>query len=186
VDQWIGDLRASVSRAIRESPDVDAAMQRLQKLLHDFVESGRIRLAEQFHEVRQDHYARRLLYRDTENGTVAVVMTWGPGQSTPIHDHSGVWCVEAVVSGRMEVKQYDLTQRRGDLCRLTPTDTIIAEVGSTGSLIPPFEYHVLGNKSDKPSLTLHIYGAEMKQCHVYLPDHDDWYKKAERALEFTE
>ena len=37
-----------------------------------------------------------------------VVMTWGPGQKTALHDHAGIWCVECVVDGNMEVAQYDL------------------------------------------------------------------------------
>ena len=61
---------------------------------------------------RPDCYARRLLYQDPANRYTAVVMTWGPGQGTPVHDHGGLWCVEGVVEGEMAVTQYDV-QRRG-------------------------------------------------------------------------
>jgi hypothetical protein len=43
-----------------------------------------------------DHYARRELYRSPAHGYSVVAMTWGPGQGTPLHDHSGLWCVEGV------------------------------------------------------------------------------------------
>ena len=39
-------------------------------------------------------------------------MTWGPGQGTPLHDHAGMWCVEGVLEGRIEVARYDLLDER--------------------------------------------------------------------------
>ena len=61
-----------------------------------------------------DGYARRLLHRNDDLGYTAVVMTWGPGQRTPLHDHAGIWCVEGVVSGQMDVTQFDLVDESGD------------------------------------------------------------------------
>jgi predicted metal-dependent enzyme (double-stranded beta helix superfamily) len=184
-DALIGALRSGVGAALRESAGIDGAVGRIRDFLHELVQGGEVRLPPRFHAVREEHYARRLLYRDSDNGTLAVVMTWGPGQCTPIHDHSGVWCVEGVVAGRMEVRQYDLTERCGELCKLIPAGRVLAEVGSTGALIPPFEYHVLSNLSDQTSLTLHIYGAEMDHCHIYEPADTGWYQRTERRLEFT-
>src|SRR5262245_54794772 len=43
-----------------------------------------------------DHYARHLLYRDPGDRYEVIVMAWAPGQKTPVHDHSGIWCVEGV------------------------------------------------------------------------------------------
>src|SRR5262245_59259255 len=37
-------------------------------------------------------YARHLLYGDPQGRYEVVVMAWGPGQQTPVHDHSGIWC----------------------------------------------------------------------------------------------
>ena len=54
-----------------------------------------------------------------ELGYTAVVMTWGPGQRTPLHDHAGIWCVEGVVEGRMDVTQYDLIESAD--CEATST-----------------------------------------------------------------
>src|SRR5713101_7039929 len=51
-------------------------------------------------------YARHLLYRQEGGGFCLVVMVWGPGQKTAIHDHAGVWCVEGVYEGLIEVKRY--------------------------------------------------------------------------------
>ena len=55
-------------------------------------------------------YARRLVYADAWGRFVVIAMTWGPGQKTPLHDHAGVWCVEVVVDGLMEVVSYQLLE----------------------------------------------------------------------------
>ena len=46
-------------------------------------------------------YGRRLLHRDPRGRYTVVVMTWGPGQGTPIHDHANLWCVECVYRGNV-------------------------------------------------------------------------------------
>jgi len=60
-----------------------------------------------------DHYARREIYRSPELGYSVVAMTWGPGQGTPVHDHCGLWCVEGVWDGELEITQYELLDREG-------------------------------------------------------------------------
>jgi hypothetical protein len=61
-----------------------------------------------------------------------------------------------------------------------------AAVGSAGCLIPPFEYHVLANALDEPSITLHVYGGEMTTCHVFEPAGNGRYLRRERALSYHE
>ncbi|HEY8020979.1 MAG TPA: cysteine dioxygenase, partial [Thermoanaerobaculia bacterium] len=82
----------------------------------------------------------------------------------------GIWCVEAVVEGEMEVTRYELADAEGDLCRFIERGHVRAGVGSAGALIPPFEYHVLANAHpDQMALTLHIYGGEMDHCSAFEP-----------------
>ncbi|MBI3207395.1 MAG: cysteine dioxygenase family protein [Candidatus Solibacter usitatus] len=131
-------------------------------------------------------YARRLLYRDPALGVTAVVMTWGAGQSTPVHDHAGIWCVEGVVLGRMDVIQYELQEEEAERVRFTRRDCVHATVGQAGCLIPPFEHHVLANVSGQTSITLHIYGGEMSTCNIYLPLEGDWYQRQSRGLHYDE
>ncbi len=44
-------------------------------------------------------------------------------------------------------------------------------------MIPPFEYHVVENASDAPSVTLHVYGGEMNHCYVFEPVGGGWLPK---------
>jgi 3-mercaptopropionate dioxygenase len=107
-------------------------------------------------------------------------------QRTPLHDHAGIWCVEGVVSGQMDVTQFDLVDESGDACRFEARGCVQASVGSAGCLIPPFEYHILANALSTPSITLHVYGGELTTCHVFEPAGNDRYVRRERALSYQE
>jgi predicted metal-dependent enzyme (double-stranded beta helix superfamily) len=162
--------------------DVDAITQRVKHDLEDAMRDPAVMLPERFRRVRSEGYARRLLHRNDALGYTAVVMTWGPGQGTPLHDHAGIWCVEGVVEGRMNVTQYDLVEEDHDAFRFEEQGCVHAAVGSAGCLIPPFEYHVLANALDEPSITVHIYGGEMTTCHVFEPVDGGRFVRRERAL----
>jgi predicted metal-dependent enzyme (double-stranded beta helix superfamily) len=163
-----------------------AITRQVKQELEDAIRGHTIRLPERFHRVRTDGYARRLLHRNDDLGYTAVVMTWGPGQRTPLHDHAGIWCVEGVVSGQMDVTQFDLVDESGDGVRFEARGCVQASVGSAGCLIPPFEYHILANALSTPSITLHVYGGEMTTCHVFEPADNGRYVRRERPLSYQE
>src|SRR3546814_11261878 len=75
------------------------------------IRNGEVRLPDEVFEPLDDHYARRELYRSPEHGYSVVAMTWAPGQATPIHDHCGLWCVEGVGDGDLEINPYALLER---------------------------------------------------------------------------
>jgi len=183
----LAHLIARIDEAVK-MPDPEAITQRVKQELQDAIRARDVALAERFRRVRPEGYARRLLHRNNELGYTAVVMTWGPGQATPLHDHAGIWCVEGVVEGRMDVTQYDLVrEEQGEdagvaAYRFEEKGCVHAAVGSAGCLIPPFEYHILANAIDEPSITLHVYGGEMKTCHVFVPAADGRYVRTERPL----
>jgi predicted metal-dependent enzyme (double-stranded beta helix superfamily) len=166
--------------------DPDAITQRVKQELQDAIRARTLTLPERFHRLRDDGYARRLLHRDDALGYTAVVMTWGPGQGTPLHDHAGIWCVEGVVEGRMDVTQFDLVEEDADAFRFEAKGCVHAAVGSAGCLIPPFEYHTLANARDEPAITLHVYGGEMTTCHVFEAAGAGRFVRRERSLSYHE
>ncbi len=169
--------------------DVEQITGSIQALLAGAFRDGTFRLPERFMQPRSDRYARRLLHRNDELGYTAVVMTWGPGQCTPLHDHAGIWCVEGVVDGVMDVSQFDLLEEHEGRFRFKPAGTQRAGVGSSGRLIPPYEYHVLANAlHDRPSVTLHVYGGEMDHCCIYEPCNrrSGWHERVEKRLTYCD
>ena len=135
----------------------------------------------------QDHYARREIYRSARHGYSVVAMTWGPGQGTPVHDHSGLWCVEGVWDGQLEITQFELLERDGENFRFRAAGGMQAGPGSAGSLIPPHEYHSIRNASpDAVAVSVHIYKAPMECCSMFVPRDGEWYVRADKALETDE
>lgn len=163
-----------------------AITDRLRNSLRSLIRDDAVRLPDCVFETAARHYARRELYRSDEHGYCVVAMTWAPGQGTPIHDHSGMWCVEGVWDGTLEVTQYQRLADDGDgYCRFRPADTVQAGPGSTGSLIPPHEYHAIRNASDHAiAVSLHVYAGHMTRCTVFQPlPGGHAYRQQERQLE---
>ena len=184
-------MTASFIERLREavqSRNVELITGRIKRELEEFIPAEGLVLPERFRQPRADTYARRLLHRDPDLDFTAVVMTWGPSQRTPLHDHSGIWCVEGVVEGEMEVHRYELLEEQEDgLHRFALRDQAQARAGSAGALIPPFEHHVLANpRSDRVSLTLHVYGGEMDHCSIFEPVGDNLYRKRLKSLSYLD
>lgn len=157
-----------------------------QALCHSLcrlIRDSEVRLPDCVYEAASDHYARREIYRSEELGYSVIAMTWGPGQGTAIHDHSGMWCVEGVWHGEIEVTAYELIEHSEDRYRFEARGTMLAGPGTAGSLIPPHEYHTIRNPStDSVAVSLHIYRGSMTSCAVFQPVGDNWYQRDQRQL----
>ena len=170
-------LVAAIDAAIGRG-DEHAVTADLRGALCALIRDPGVGLPSVVHEPIADHYARRELYRSARHGYSVVAMTWGPGQGTPIHDHSGLWCVEGVWSGELEITQYELLERDDDRFRFRAAGGMRAGPGSAGSLIPPHEYHTIRNASaDEVAVSLHIYQAPMDACAKFQPEHGEWYRR---------
>jgi 3-mercaptopropionate dioxygenase len=175
-------LVAALDAAV-EAGDQHAVTAALRKTLCGMIRDRDLQLPDCVFEPIADHYARRELYRSQRHGYSVVAMTWGPGQGTPVHDHSGLWCVEGVWDGELEITQYELLERDGERFRFRAAGGMLAGPGSAGSLIPPHEYHTIRNASaDAVAVSVHIYKAPMDCCSMFVPQHDDWYVRAAKAL----
>lgn len=155
--------------------------------LEDVVGRGQPFLPEDLVAPTGDHYARRLVHRDPDGRYSVVVMTWGRGQRTPVHDHAGMWCVECVYDGVIDVTSYSLDgDPDEERVRLTPEKTVRAGVGEAGALIPPFDYHVIANERDDTAVTIHVYGGDMVWCHRFEPTGDGTFRRQRAELAFDE
>lgn len=160
-----------------------AIVAAVRNALRGMIGDGDVQLPACVHQPLGSHYARRELYRSPQHGYDIVAMTWGPGQGTPVHDHAGLWCVEGVWHGELEIMQYELLETRGERFRFRALHTLRAGRGSTGSLIPPHEYHTMRNPSDHTvAVTLHVYEAPMEFCSTFLPRQGGWFDRIGKTL----
>ena len=167
--------------------DPHAITTSLRASLARLIAEQRVQLPAAVYQADPTRYARRLLHLSERHGYSVIAMTWAPGQGTLIHDHAGLWCVEGVWAGALEVTPYDLIESAGDQARFRPQETIHAGRGSCGSLIPPFEYHTIRNAdANKIAVSVHVYSQAMKRCTVFEPVHGEWCLRQERELEALE
>ncbi len=166
-----------------DQPDTSAITDAIRRALCRMMQQGDVKLPPCVFEPARDHYARRELYRSEAHGYSVTAMTWAPGQGTPIHDHHGLWCVEGVWHGALEITQYELLEQADDRYRFNAVSAMHAGCGSAGSLIPPHEYHAIRNVSgDATAVSLHVYAAPMTRCAVFMPLEPSWYHRNEHAL----
>jgi predicted metal-dependent enzyme (double-stranded beta helix superfamily) len=161
-----------------------AVTDSLRNSLCNLIRGQEVKLPNCVFETAEGRYARRELYQSEDHGYCVVAMTWGPGQGTPIHDHCGMWCVEGVWSGALEVVQYERLENEDGHYRFQPVGSIQAGPGSAGSLIPPHEYHTIRNPSDDAvAVSLHIYSGQMTHCATFQPlDDNEHYERTDRKL----
>lgn len=179
----LSELIKLVDSAV-EKDSVEETVEAIKADLCRLIRSGQIELPPDLTRPVKGRYARRLLHRDDDRGYSIVVMTWGPGQRTPIHDHSGMWCVEGVWGGSIDVQQYEIRQSAssGDI-RFEARNSYEAGIGSAGCLIPPYEYHSISNPCEQSTaVSLHIYGGEMDCCSTFERQSDGTYVRREKPL----
>ena len=180
----LAEMIRLVDEAVEKQTTTGCCMA-VKRALEGIVHSGIDFIPQSFLEPAGDRYARRLLHVDPAQRYSILVMVWGVDQGTPLHDHAGMWCVECVYRGKIRVKSYSLEDEIGDRFKFVQEQEVLAGIGEAGSLIPPFDYHTIHNaESDRPSVTVHVYGGEMNWCHAFVPD-GDLYRIERRELAYT-
>jgi len=185
--QSTADLIHLLDQAVAGGDDHSRCQGVMQALIAA-VGDGADFLAPEFLEPVSEGYARRLLHKAADGSYSIVVMVWGPGQSTPLHDHAGMWCVECVYQGEIMVKDYSRIANRDStqgILDFVEEREMVAGTGEAGKLIPPFEYHTIGNVTDKPAVTIHIYGGEITTCQVFTPVEQGGFRLEVKQLGYS-
>ena len=102
-------------------------------------------------------YAQYLLHRDPAGRFSVVSFVWGPGQTTPIHDHT-VWGLVGVLRGA-ELSERFVVADGG----LRPAGTERLERGAVDRVGPEVgDLHRVSNAlADAVSVSVHVYGADI-------------------------
>lgn len=104
-------------------------------------------------------YQQYLLHADTLNRFSVVSFVWGPGQFTPIHDHT-VWGLIGVLRGAELSQPYQRTPNG----RLVPQGALHRlEQGAVEAVSPTLgDVHRVSNAlEDQASVSIHVYGANI-------------------------
>ena len=127
-------------------------------------------LANEYAQPNPERYQQYLLYADPEDRFSVVSFVWGPGQATPIHDHT-VWGLVGVLRGA-ELCQPFVKNAQGHWAASAAQTRI--EVGHVEAVSPTIgDVHRVWNALvDRPSISIHVYGANIGKIsrHVFLED----------------
>ena len=103
-------------------------------------------------------YQQYLLHRDPEARFSLVSFVWGPGQATPVHDHT-VWGLVGVLRGGELSQGYAIgdgaLRPLGAAHRLSPGD-VEAVSPRLGDV-----HQVTNALADQTSISIHLYGADI-------------------------
>jgi predicted metal-dependent enzyme (double-stranded beta helix superfamily) len=125
-------------------------------------------LPEQFTVPHPTYYQQYLLHCDPLDRFSVVSFVWGPGQFTPIHDHT-VWGLIGMLRGAEHSRGYTLDKSG----LLIEADEERLEQGQVAAVSPAIgDIHQVSNAvADKASISIHVYGANIGAVkrHVFNP-----------------
>jgi len=113
------------------------------------------------------YYQQYLLYADPDDRFSVVSFVWGPGQHTPIHDHT-VWGVIGMLRGSERAQNYEVAADGtltavGKEIELTPgaVEFVSPTIGDV--------HRVRNALDDEVSISIHTYGANIGKVrrHVF-------------------
>lgn len=116
------------------------------------------------------YYQQYCLYADPDDRFSVVSFVWGPGQFTPIHNHT-VWGVIGVLRGSEIEQAYELSPAGVPVAVGEPH---VLNSGDVGFVSPPMrDVHRVSNAhADRVSISIHAYGGNIGKInrHVFPPD----------------
>jgi predicted metal-dependent enzyme (double-stranded beta helix superfamily) len=124
-------------------------------------------LPEAFAQPSPQRYQQYLLHCDPQERFSVVSFVWGPGQRTPVHDH-GVWGLIGMLRGIERSTPYVRTE--SGLAAGAPQ---LLQAGEVEAVSPRIgDIHEVANAlADRPSISIHAYGANIgrHRRHVFDP-----------------
>jgi predicted metal-dependent enzyme (double-stranded beta helix superfamily) len=126
-------------------------------------------LPPEFCEPNPASYQQYLLNCDQRERFSVVSFVWGPGQRTPVHDHT-VWGLIGMLRGSEVARNYT-----AEPCgRLRSTGTEMLVPGGVTAVSPLIgDIHQVENAlRDRPSISIHVYGGNIGAVarHVFVPE----------------
>lgn len=114
-------------------------------------------------------YQQYLLYADPQDRFSVVSFVWGPGQQTPVHDHT-VWGIIGMLRGAEIGQRY----RFGDAGLVADGTPLRLDPGDLDIVSPDIGdvHQVMNAYQDRVSISIHVYGGNIGKIrrHVFQAD----------------
>ena len=124
-------------------------------------------LPEAYAQPHPQYYGQYLLHCDPQQRFCVVSFVWGPGQKTPVHDHT-VWALIGMLRGAEQGERFALD---GPGRPMKSLGVDVLEPGEIDCVSPTIgDIHRVSNLyPDRVSISIHVYGGNIGriQRHVY-------------------
>lgn len=116
-------------------------------------------LPSEYARPHSQYYQQYLLYADPSNRFSIVSFVWGPGQKTPIHDHT-VWALIGILRG---AEQSETFTPSADGQPMIGGEVKVLHPGAVETLsLSTGDIHRVSNfYDDRVSISIHIYGGNI-------------------------
>ncbi len=116
-------------------------------------------LPERYARPSASGYQQYLLHADSRERFSVVSFVWGPGQKSPIHDHT-VWGIVGILRGAEFEQRFT---RSSDGRFEKQGSQSLMETGDVTAVSPEIgDFHNVSNALvDRPSISIHVYGANI-------------------------
>jgi hypothetical protein len=117
-----------------------------------------------------DRFRRHPLATVEATGCSALLMYWPAGHATLPHDHDGLWGIEVVIDGQLDVEEY-VKSGSAQQPTLTFARALHLGAGDAATFRGRQYVHRCRNLSNvSPTLTLHLYGGMLEAFTSYERD----------------
>jgi len=160
---------ADMTRLVDTAPPEAQLLAQGQRLMQPLLQQDDW-LQPELAQAHPSHYQQYLIYADPQDRFSVVSFVWGPGQSTPIHDHT-VWGLIGMLRGSESIQPYSrmsdgrwvpagfqIYMLPGDIEAVSPH---IGDVHKTWNALPA-----------QVSISIHVYGGPIGRIerHSYRED----------------
>lgn len=167
--RWIAEMRHLIEAQLAQ-PNA-GSIERIRTDLTALAVHEDCPLASDFYdEADLANYRRHLLFGDAATAYSCLLIKWPPDHVTPLHDHGGVWGIELVIDGALQVDEFVAADLADAQTRLTPQRSLILGVCDSTAFNDPRYVHRCRNLSSrKASLSLHVYGGMLAEFSTFKP-----------------
>jgi cysteine dioxygenase len=163
IDELLGELDRTLADE-RRSAQVTAALERYAASGADDWRA--------FAHFEADYYARNLV-RQSDLFEL-IVLCWGAGQRSPIHDHQGQRCWMAVLDGEVSETLYKVRANGEGPLESAPAPGAARNFrsGSVAFIVDEMGWHRIQPVGGRPAVTMHLYSRPIRTCSIYDEERD--------------
>lgn len=128
----------------------------------------------------------RLLLNSPEDEFQIVLVFWGPGQGSPIHDHDGTVGVVSALTGEVSEIKYDVFDRNKHGVTLVEESRFLICPSAITTILPEDgkQLHLMVNETPQWAATVHVYLNAIHRYRVYEPRDGGGHRPVETDLWF--